>query len=412
VVATDYPWPCNSGSRLRLSSTLQALRTLGAVELFSAVSDTRTDFAPPPDDLDLDRVEYITIDDRAPGAADQLRALGRPTAPFEIPRRASGVMQRRLRHFTSGPAPGDVSPRPYDLVWYFQVRAWVLAGEPALAPTVVDIDDLEDQKILARTQLPRPVQGLGGRLRREAGRLWIAEDVRRWRRLHRRIARKAAATVVCSDLDARRSGLQGVRVIGNGYAAPGRPVGRDTVSSPAVFVFQGTLRYPPNADAAHYLVHDIGPRLRALVPGAQIRLVGLAPPALAALDSPPAVTVTGQVPDITSELAKADVVVIPLRYASGTRVKILEAFAHRIPVVSTSVGAEGLDVRDEHHLLVADDPEGIARACARLVEDTTLRRTIVDQAHALYRERYESSRVQADVASLAGEVASATRPQR
>ncbi len=408
VVATEYPWPSNSGSRLRLASTLHALRTCGTVDLFSAISDTRTDFALPPAEVDLGRLERIAIDDRPPRVGDLVRTIGRFSTPFEIPRRARGGVRRALDHFTSTDAGGGDRPAPYDLVWYFQVRAWVLAGEPTIAPSVVDIDDLEDQKILARADLPRQVHGIGGRLRREAGRWWTDEDARRWRRLHRHIAGQAA-TVVCSELDARRSGLPGVRVIANGYPAPDHPVGRDTPSTPPVIVFQGTLRYPPNADAARYLVQEIGPRLRTLVPGARIRLVGVAPPTLVGLDDPPAVTLTGQVPDIAGELAVADVVVIPLRYASGTRIKILEAFAHRIPVVSTTVGAEGLEVRSGFHLLVADDPEGIARACARLLEDSSLRRTIVDQAHRLFLDRYESSRVQDDVASLAREVASTSR---
>ena len=80
-------------------------------------------------------------------------------------------------------------------------------------------------------------------------------------------------------------------------------------------------------------------------------------------------TVVGQVPDIDTELARADVVLVPIRFGSGTRLKILEAFAHRIPVVSTSLGAEGLDAVDEHHLLIADTPNAIAAACARLLED-------------------------------------------
>ena len=108
-----------------------------------------------------------------------------------------------------------------------------------------------------------------------------------------------------------------------------------------------------------------------------------------------------------AELAAADLVVIPLRYASGTRVKILEAFAHRIPVVSTGIGAEGLDVHAGQHLLVADDPDGIARACARLLEDDPLRRGIVDAAQALYLTCYQSPHVEEEVATLAREVAGA-----
>ena len=314
----------------------------------------------------------------------------------------------RTRAAVSGALRQFVSGR-YDLVWFFQVRAWVLAGDLAgdlaAAPSVVDIDDLEDEKSRARSGLPRRDDEQRGLLRRQAARLWMEEDVRRWRRLHRWAAHRATATVVCSDLDARRSGLPGVRVLPNGYPPPDRPVGHPLVSSPPVVVFQGTLRYPPNADAARYLVDEVGPRLRALVPEVQIRLVGLAPPTLAALNDPPTVIVTGQVPDIADELARADVIVIPLRYGSGTRVKILEAFAHRIPVVSTAVGAEGLDVRSGTHLLVADRPADIAAACARLLTDAALRQTMVDQAHRLFLERYRSSVVQDEIGALARELA-------
>ena len=396
VVATEYPWPRNSGSRLRLSNTIEGLSRCGPVELFSAVSGARNDFDPPPKRPVLERVERIAIDDRPPSPRDIARRILQPSVPFELPLRGRGVMSSALRDFVTG---------SYDLVWFFQVRAWVLAGASAPAHDVIDIDDLEDQKILTRSSLPRRDDEPRGLLRRQAGRLWTREDIRRWRRLHRLAAETATATLVCSELDARRSGLTGVRVIPNGYPTPDRPVGHNGVSSPPVVVFQGTLRYPPNADAARYLVEDIGPRLRALLPDVQIRLVGLAPPALAVLDDRPSVTVTGQVPDITAELSRADVIVIPLRYASGTRVKILEAFAHRIPVVSTTVGAEGLEVRPGTHLLVADDAAGIAEACARLLSDDALRRAVVDQAHALFMARYESSIIQGEIAALARELA-------
>jgi glycosyltransferase involved in cell wall biosynthesis len=379
-----------------LANTLEALGRGGPTELFAAVSHGRRDFAAPPDGWDLARQQRIAIDDGPPGAGDVLRALIRPTIPFEMPVRARPAVTSALRQFAQG---------PYDLVWFFQVRAWVLAGGLGLGPEVVDIDDLEDEKILARAALPRSPDEQRGRWRRGAARLWTNEDVRRWRRLHRLVADRATATVVCSDLDARRSGLSGVRVLANGYPAPDHPVGRPALSSPPVIAFQGTLRYPPNADAARYLVEDIGPRLRALVPTAQIRLIGLGSPDLAGFDDPPAVTMTGQVDDITDELARADVIIIPLRYGSGTRVKILEAFAHRIPVVSTTIGAEGLEVRAGHHLLVADDPDGLARACARLLADDGLRHAIVAQAHALFLERYQSSVVQEEIGALARELA-------
>jgi glycosyltransferase involved in cell wall biosynthesis len=170
-------------------------------------------------------------------------------------------------------------------------------------------------------------------------------------------------------------------------------------------MFQGTLRYPPNGDAARFLASEIAPRLDALVAGVQVRLVGVVAPSFAAeVSNQPLVTVVGAVPEIVDELARADLVVVPLRFGSGTRIKILEAFAHRIPVVSTSLGAEGLGLADGVHILLADDAPGIAEACACLLSDAELRQSIVDNAFALFSERFESSIVQKQIRQLAEEV--------
>ena len=216
--------------------------------------------------------------------------------------------------------------------------------------------------------------------------------------------------MVCSALDAgraRASGVPRVEVVENAYPEVADPVGRTVVGEPPTVTFQGTLRYPPNAEAARFLVDSVGPVLRARVPGVRLRLVGTTAPGLERLDAPPDVTLVGQVPEIADELARTDVVVVPLRFGSGTRLKILEAFAHRIPVVSTALGAEGLGAEDGVHLLVADDAPAIAEACRRLIGDPDLRRRVVTQAHALFAERYTEAIVAGRVADLARTVAGA-----
>ena len=230
------------------------------------------------------------------------------------------------------------------------------------------------------------------------------EEARRWRRLRDRAARDVRALVVCSQLDADRLGPRTpapVSVVPNGYPPVDPPAVTRPVGSPPVVLFQGTLRYPPNAQAARFLVSEVGPALRARVPDARIRLVGLTTPALAGLDDPPRVTLVGQVPDVGVELARADLVLVPIRFGSGTRVKIIEAFAHRVPVVSTTLGAEGLGAVDGEHLLIGDDPESLARACARLLTDDDLRRRIVDAAHDLFVARLQRSHAEDAVRSVA-----------
>ena len=169
-------------------------------------------------------------------------------------------------------------------------------------------------------------------------------------------------------------------------------------------LFQGSLNYAPNMDAADWLIRDIAPRIRTRVPGAGIRLVGRPTPGVERLHAPPSVTVVGRVAEMDPELELADLVVVPVRYGSGTRVKILEAFAHRIPVVSTTIGAEGLDVTDGLHLLIADDPDSFADRCERLLTDADLRRQVVDAAERLFEERYTFAAAQDRIRAVVHEV--------
>jgi glycosyltransferase involved in cell wall biosynthesis len=402
VVSGEYPWPVNSGSRLRLATVLRGLGACGPVDLFSILPAGRTDIGPSDPALGLRRVAHVAFDDRPPSGAGRLLAVVRADVPLELPRPDGGRALAALARFLGG---------PYDLVWYFGMRPFVLSDGMVAAPSVLDVVDLEDQKIAARSDLA--VDGpadVPTRLRRAAGRAYSAEEARRWRRLQVRAGNAVTTTVVCSELDAERAratGVPRVEVVANGYPEVDRPVGRLEVGEPPTVVFQGTLRYPPNADAARVLVREIGPALRELVPGARIRLVGTTAPALESLADPPAVTLVGQVDDIADELAVADLVVVPVRFGSGTRLKVLEAFAHRVPVVSTTLGAEGLGAEDGVHLLVADRAPDIARACARLLGDVARRQALTARAHELFVEHYAEGVVARRVGAVARQVAGA-----
>jgi glycosyltransferase involved in cell wall biosynthesis len=174
-------------------------------------------------------------------------------------------------------------------------------------------------------------------------------------------------------------------------------------------MFQGLLRYLPNVDAAFFLARDILPALKARLGDVRIRLVGPPSDRVKKLETLPEVTVTGWVPQIDDELAVADLVLVPLRVGSGTRIKILEAFAHRVPVVSTTLGAEGLDVVGGRHLLLADTASTLADACERVVTDPERRSLLIDEAERLFLERYDWSRVHESIAELAERVAKSGR---
>jgi glycosyltransferase involved in cell wall biosynthesis len=401
VIAGDYPWPERMGPRIRLSMVLRALRRCGAVELFSLISQFRTDVEAPDPALGLERVTRTGFDNRPPRHVHVLANALSPWLPLSMPIGGRATAERALVR---------AAIDRYDLVWVFGARPWVLCGEPHLAPTILDLDDLEDEKIAARLSVPSesPSPSGGERLRRIGAGLVGREEIRRWRRLHVRADGEVEAIVVCSPLDADRARVRGVSrvtVVPNAYRPVAEPLGRLVVGPEPTVLFQGLLTYPANVDAARWLVTDVLPPLRSLVPGIRLRLVGEAASEVAALHDPPSVTVVGAVPSMDPELARADVVVVPLRYGSGTRIKIIEAFAHRVPVASTSVGAEGLGTDDGVHLLIGDSADELAAACARLLGDEALRAEMTERAHHLYTSQFRSDVVEAAIARLATRVA-------
>jgi polysaccharide biosynthesis protein PslH len=163
---------------------------------------------------------------------------------------------------------------------------------------------------------------------------------------------------------------------------------------PPIVTFTGLLAYWPNADACGHFVDEILPQLEARVGPVIFQIVGRVPPApVVSRADGQRVRLAADVPDIRPWLAASDVIVVPLRAGSGTRVKILEAFAAGRPVVSTRIGCEGLDVEPGRHLLVADEPEAFAAATARVLGDVVLADRLTRHAGQLVRERFDERAV-------------------
>jgi glycosyltransferase involved in cell wall biosynthesis len=155
-------------------------------------------------------------------------------------------------------------------------------------------------------------------------------------------------------------------------------------------VFTGSLGYPPNADGLSFFLDEVWPLVRRAVPDAAFGIVGRDPVRqLLARNKREGITVTGPVADVRPYLARAGAVVVPLRAGGGTRLKILEAMATGAGIVSTRLGAEGLDVRPGRELLIADEPAAFARATSQLLTDGALRRRLGVAARRRAEERYD-----------------------
>jgi glycosyltransferase involved in cell wall biosynthesis len=230
-----------------------------------------------------------------------------------------------------------------------------------------------------------------------ARRFYASSTVQRLQKLERALLQNAFGHVVCSKREEEQ-----LRMLVPGARVTAVPNGVDTAFfaratvelrwPPSNFIFVGAMNYYPNVEAAIVFVRDIWPRLRSLFPGCRLTLVGSDPvPAVLALQDKEGVAVTGTVEDVRVFYHLADVAVVPLRLGGGTRLKILEAMAAGVPVVSTSVGAEGLEVNPGYNILIADDrtPESWARAIMSLGEPERRREELVAAATQLVRERYD-----------------------
>jgi polysaccharide biosynthesis protein PslH len=165
------------------------------------------------------------------------------------------------------------------------------------------------------------------------------------------------------------------------------------VFSAPTLVFSGTLDFRPNVDAVTWFVREVLPRVRARRPELRLLVVGKRPaPVLQQLADQGALLLTGEVPDARPYLAGAAVYVVPMRIGGGVRLKLLEALALELPVVSTGMGAEGVaGLRPGEHYLVADDPAGFAEQILRLVHDPALGARLGAAGRALVREHYDWS---------------------
>jgi polysaccharide biosynthesis protein PslH len=160
----------------------------------------------------------------------------------------------------------------------------------------------------------------------------------------------------------------------------------DTVVQPKTLVYIGNYSYPPNADAALYYCESILPLIRSEVPDIHTVFVGMKPPE--ALKTFPGVETTGFVQDIRPFVAQAGCVIVPLRVGGGTRLKILDSLAMGKAIVSTSLGAEGIDLTHGKDILLADRPDDFARCVTRLVNQPDFGRQLGENGRNLVERKY------------------------
>lgn len=349
------------------------------------------------------RVVVVPADDRG----DTHHGLiSRVRDPDERARAALAYPRPLLTRFASPRAIAAVAARigdvSVDVVHVFRVYMAPFAA-PFLAPRpdgarALGVLDLDDDEPTTRRRLAEVLARRG----RHGEAAFEAAEADKYARHAQAWLPRFDRVIVCAERD--RLGMpeplrDRVAVVPNAVREPactGRAE-RDALLLVASF------GYAPNEDAARFLGEEVWPRVAAArSPLARLSLVGSHPgPAVVALGRRPDIAVTGAVPSVEPYYARAVVAASPVRAGGGTRIKAIEAFAHGVPLVATSIGVEGLDVEPGRHALVADTVEDFAAACLRIARDRDLATRLRDHARALYRERFALAPVAARIRALA-----------
>ena len=159
-------------------------------------------------------------------------------------------------------------------------------------------------------------------------------------------------------------------------------------------IFTGDLSYRPNVDAAVFFADRILTGIREELPGAVFRVVGRNPsPSVLALKQQPGIDIVGFVPDLAAEVMRSTIYVLPMRLGSGIRSKLFDVFPLAKGIVTTTIGAEGLELIHDRNCLIADEATDFARSCIRLLSDDEKRKKLGNEAGRLASEVYTQENI-------------------
>jgi glycosyltransferase involved in cell wall biosynthesis len=224
---------------------------------------------------------------------------------------------------------------------------------------------------------------------------------REWRAL------KKYETCVCKQFDhiltVTEEDRRALNLLGENLPITTMPICIDPTALPRVeqapearhLICIGGMFYPPNVDGIVWFAQNVFPLVKPICPDSELLVVGARPaPALLRLsEQDPRVRVTGYVDDPTPLLRESAVFIVPLRAGGGMRVKILDAWSRGIPIVSTTIGCEGIAVRDGENILIADEPHTFADAVTRIIQNPTFGRQLADNGRRWVEERYHWRRI-------------------
>lgn len=391
AVTSEMPWPLDSGGHLRTFHLLKALARRFDVRLITASTGSAGSVAA------LERagvsVRAVTIPTRRlPREAWRAAASALAREPYVLYRRHDHIAVRRAIR-------AEIEAQRPALLYLDHLDSLVFASEARGIPLVADLHNVYSTLVL------RTAEESADGIRRH----YLKREARLLHAMERRAAALATTLLATSQGDCdyfAGLGAGSVRLVPNGVdceAYGALPEGRRTPEPLLLYV--GTMSWEPNARAAVFLADAVLPKVREQFPSCRLRIVGRDPtPEVRALAARPGVEIAGRVADMAPHLAEASMLAVPLESGGGTRLKILEAFAAGLPVVSTPIGCEGIDAAADVHLLVTERAGFVDAVCCGLRSLERLTQ-LATRARTLVFDRYDWGAVGALASAAAAQAA-------
>jgi polysaccharide biosynthesis protein PslH len=372
--------PVDTGGKIR---SFNILRQLARTHEVTFLSDYSGD-ADPAYEAEIARelpgAQTIRTDSSQAGTLGQYLGYARGVlqeAPFAVSNFADKAVQQRVAMW--------LNEKRFDVAVCDFLVATINFPRTLVTPTVLFQHNVESSLWNRRATTESNL------VRRLAYKLEAAKMVR----YERREVRRFHSIIAVSDHDRKQMlemGASEITVVPTGVDTQKYQVVPPATADPPRIVFTGSMDWEPNIDAVNYFCREVLPAVRKELPDSIFQIVGRKPPTSVQRLACHYVQVTGTVPSVSDYLRDATVVVVPLRAGAGTRLKIFEAMAMGKAVISTSIGAEGLEVHDGSDIILADEPAAFANAIVRLTRDSVLRRKY-ETAAAQLASQYDWSNI-------------------
>ncbi|WP_136516107.1 glycosyltransferase [Geomonas edaphica] len=369
VISPFLPYPLDQGGKIRVFNLVKHLSSNHRVTL-ACISETEpADLGPLPHLCD----EIVTVTRQSRVSLDLARFLFLGKA-FNCCRFSSSAFSKRLTRL--------VSDKNFDMVQIEFSLLWQYARLFPNLPVALDAHNIECNN----------VREIGKRTKSPLKRLLYQLETRRLEAVEHAAWRECTVCFSVSENEREEIALRlpdGFKVVtaANGVD-PERFVFTPSSRTSKRILLLGGMDYSPNLDAARFFLRHVFPQVRLKEPSAQVLMVGRELFRLGDDAALPGVECHESVPDVLPWFYEADILAVPLRQGAGTRIKVLEAMAAGLPIVTTSKGCEGIQGEDGRDFLVADTAEKFASGTLRLLAHPELRLQIADNAHRLVIDKY------------------------